>query len=830
MEKSAVWPKLDDGNYVAWRTAMEIMLGGYDLDDLLVPKKPAAVKDVTEKGDAAEKEEIADEEDADGNDAAKEARRHKKAISKIALMLPLNKVCVLRGVKTVPAALKAIEATVADSNLTVRTSLRHQLENLHYKDLESTQALMDEMQLLVTKLRLTGEKIEDSGLMSKLSVLLPGDLFDVTFSKMTGTESFEEMKKLILERVNLLQQRKEAEKKRKAKMDEDLQVAAARFSTLNLRGGQQGGQSRDRRRSQSSDQPCDQQMTCWFCDEPGHVRFNCPEAKKMFRERRDVLPKPVVSSSNYIGSSSVVGADEDEGLLLDSGSTHQLASSRENIVNFQPMNCKVMLANDQCCDVIGIGDYVTDDTHLRDVLVVPALRNGIVSVSKLCDIGYEVLFTKDGARITKDGELIKVADRVGDLYRVYPSKSDYLPKPQTASVSKVEVTEMKPVRSEACYFCGEKGHVAVQCDALARTNCKKCGRLGHTRKYCEKAYQKEAAGLIADKPKQQLRSETNNWRKPAGTTVEINTKTRCKVTVGMKNGEGVVDADSDQTSFPDWMVETDEPPQCFAMPDGKHVFWMRGPVELEFTVNGITFVHPVYVHKEKEAIIGADLLNKYGGVIDRTTRSLMFSKPPMSKQCVMNSDVLRCNKNVDTNSVTAALMTAVNRLNPAVNTKKETQMTEPADENILDRRDVQRKHPTRTFWSNRWNTQRTPDEDVTKSICPSKSMSQALDKELQESNSWMDGLEMIDIIEDGPIQSDPKEVNLRDLLRLNTADQDGDTSSRTQELLYDPRTEVLLDVFLPCHGPATNGSAEGTFHDVWTKGPACTTDVFLTAN
>src|SRR5699024_7197160 len=172
---------------------------------------------------------------------------------------------------------------------------------------------------------------------------------------------------------------------------------------INNRGNQRG-QFRGR------EQPNEEPRTCWFCNEPGHIRFNCPEMKKLLQERKESKKEqPAVRADKQKENNEFVSAyevstfcvndhdEDDDGLLLDSGTTHQMMPSLQNICNIRPIGGRVRLASEQSCDVVCVGDYVTRNLKLSDVKIVPALRSGLVSVSKLCDKGYDVLFTKAGA-------------------------------------------------------------------------------------------------------------------------------------------------------------------------------------------------------------------------------------------------------------------------------------------------------------------------------------------------------------------------------------------------------------------------------------------------
>src|SRR5699024_9020931 len=127
--------------------------------------------------------------------------------------------------------------------------------------------------------------------------------------------------------------------------------------------------------------------------------------------------------------------------------------------------------------------------------------------------------------------------------------------------------------------------------------------------------------------------EVPKWRKQVASveTTEIpETRPHCEVTVGENTVDGFVDTGAQITSLPDTVIETDAPVRSFTMADGKSLLWTKGPVEVELTVAGVTVEHPVYLKKGEEAIIGSDLLDKFGGLIDYADiRSLKLTKPPM---------------------------------------------------------------------------------------------------------------------------------------------------------------------------------------------------------
>ena len=122
-----------------------------------------------------------------------------------------------------------------------------------------------------------------------------------------------------------------------------------------------------------------------------------------------------------------------------------------------------------------------------------------------------------------------------------------------------------------------------------------------------------------------------SWRKQVAKidAQSADKKPRCKVTVDENETAGVMDTGADETHVPDTVVNTDAPLRSFTMADGKSVLWSKGPVEAELKIGDMTVTHPVYTYKGNETIIGSDLLDKYGAVIDYSNnRSVTFTKAP----------------------------------------------------------------------------------------------------------------------------------------------------------------------------------------------------------
>ena len=166
-----------------------------------------------------------------------------------------------------------------------------------------------------------------------------------------------------------------------------------------------------------------------------------------------------------------------------------------------------------------------------------------------------------------------------------------------------------PTGALKCYYCKLDGHLARECAELKTAKCSKCGKSGHTAKYHTKV--------------------TSAYPScPRVCSVRAPKKPRCSVKVGETQLEALIDTGSDVTLFPEAVVQADAPVREFAMADGKSCLVTRGPVDVNITMLEKDISHPAYVHQADEAIIGADLLEEYGAIIDMARGEVKLTKPP----------------------------------------------------------------------------------------------------------------------------------------------------------------------------------------------------------
>ena len=82
-----------------------------------------------------------------------------------------------------------------------------------------------------------------------------------------------------------------------------------------------------------------------------------------------------------------------------------------------------MTANNEKVDITMMGTVTVLGEHgvnitLNEARYVPTFATSLISVARLTNNGASVVFTKDGAKLAKDGKTLLSAQRVGDLYYV----------------------------------------------------------------------------------------------------------------------------------------------------------------------------------------------------------------------------------------------------------------------------------------------------------------------------------------------------------------------------------------------------------------------------
>lgn len=160
---------------------------------------------------------------------------------------------------------------------------------------------------------------------------------------------------------------------------------------------------------------------CYACGKGGHRASECRTKKthSYGNEAEDAMPAVALNTEPRRSAC----------WCLDSGATKHMCNDREKFYTFsEDKACKVYTAAEHFVNAIGAGDIKMNvrlsgnkinNIRLRDTMYVPEFRNNLLSVSKMTDNDYTVIFHRDSALVKRqNGSVELTAKRRGQLYLV----------------------------------------------------------------------------------------------------------------------------------------------------------------------------------------------------------------------------------------------------------------------------------------------------------------------------------------------------------------------------------------------------------------------------
>lgn len=137
---------------------------------------------------------------------------------------------------------------------------------------------------------------------------------------------------------------------------------------------------------------------CYNCGKIGHKANECKFKPNKNNE------KPPENAENVKSVAFHVSINSEE-WCLDSGASSHMTSNKDKFLNLEfNTNRTLNLANNYSTKITGNGTVkiMSEDNYLvelKDTLLVPDLRSNLLSVSKMTQHGFEVIFKKDFATV-----------------------------------------------------------------------------------------------------------------------------------------------------------------------------------------------------------------------------------------------------------------------------------------------------------------------------------------------------------------------------------------------------------------------------------------------
>ena len=154
---------------------------------------------------------------------------------------------------------------------------------------------------------------------------------------------------------------------------------------------------------------------CYTCNEPGHYAANCPKKSNSNLHKKD--KKRVMCAVFAMGD-----VDQNE-WYFDSGATSHMARSGADFEAKAEVSLHVGTANNSSMLAKAEGtvnlDCIEGSVDVRNVLEVPDIATNLLSIGRICENGFTVVFTKDDCKVlTEDGQTFASGTADGGLYRL----------------------------------------------------------------------------------------------------------------------------------------------------------------------------------------------------------------------------------------------------------------------------------------------------------------------------------------------------------------------------------------------------------------------------
>lgn len=156
-------------------------------------------------------------------------------------------------------------------------------------------------------------------------------------------------------------------------------------------------------------------IKCFGCGEFGHFRGDC----KKIKQAKHVSWKQCLKSSKIKKS-----------WYIDSGASNHMCNNKDSFNNLdRSYRDSVVVADGRCVQTEGLGDitisYRNEDSklcqiHVNDVSLVPELDSNLLSVDKLNEDGYDILFKAKKCSVMKEGTQIFSVRSKNGLYEINP--------------------------------------------------------------------------------------------------------------------------------------------------------------------------------------------------------------------------------------------------------------------------------------------------------------------------------------------------------------------------------------------------------------------------
>lgn len=343
-------------------------------------------------------------------------RGNQKALATIVLFLSDNQMNLVKNVATAKDAWIQLKEYHEKATMTSRVSLLKRICSMNMTEGQEMEKHIFELEELFDRLQCAGQQMDSSLKIAMILRSVPSSYGGL---------------------VTALESRK----------DEDLTIELVKQKLIDewqRRSEQSENSNESDERAMKAQSKRQEEKVCYYCRKPGHFKRNCRLFKKEQGEQeeddRAVRAKQVAEAANPI--CFTVGSRQCKGRwFVDSGCSNHMTSDRSFFDKLdETATVDVILADGSKSKSAGIGEgsvkcFGSDGrAHkilFKDVMYVPNLCSGLLSVRKLTQKGYRVQFqTSRCDVIDPTGKVVAIGEVRENLYEL---KSEEMTKASFSS-------------------------------------------------------------------------------------------------------------------------------------------------------------------------------------------------------------------------------------------------------------------------------------------------------------------------------------------------------------------------------------------------------------
>lgn len=313
-----------------------------------------------------------------------DATRDGRALARIGLSVTSSCYQHIRDAESAEDAWTNLKNVFENKGLFRRVLLLRQLHRMEYNQFNCMSLYIENVMGVVHQLADIDKIIEDSEIAELLLSGLPEE-YDALVSNLE-TACITNALTSELVRARLLQ---EESRKKKPETSEE----SAFFSGSKTRPVSSGSGAVKKR-----------EIICHYCNKAGHVKAKC------FKWKRDKKNDKKFNHSLLAADTQATAFFVKSGdWYIDSGCSNHMCNDKNLFVNYEEFDGhhnNIMLANNQKITAEGIGEVkLKDSITIEKVLFVPNLSANLLSVSRLTQKGFTVIFNRDSCNIYKNCEI-----------------------------------------------------------------------------------------------------------------------------------------------------------------------------------------------------------------------------------------------------------------------------------------------------------------------------------------------------------------------------------------------------------------------------------------